>query len=207
MKKVVRVALKMYLLSDEALEVKVQSIVKSMTNNVNFPAPIPELDLVSQAFTAFQAALVAQRAGSKHDTALKNELRAALIKACRHLANVVEAKSNGDLSVVLSSGFDVWKEATPAGRVEKPANLKVVASTLPGSVKVSIDKVASATLYIFQYAQGPVTAETEWKSINSTARSKVIDNLEPGKQYAFRVGAAGADPDAIYSDVVLRFVA
>lgn len=207
MKKVVRVALKMYLLSDEALEVKVQSIVKSMTNNASFPAPIPELDAVSQAFTAFQAALVAQRTGSKRETALKNELRAELVTTCRHLANVVEAKGNGDLSVVLSSGFDVWKEATPAGRVEKPANLKVVASTLPGSVKVSIEKVASATLYIFQYAVGPVTEETEWKQINSTARTKIIDNLEPGKQYAFRVGAAGADPEVVHSDVVLRFVA
>ena len=45
------------------------------------------------------------------------------------------------------------------------------------------------------------------RTLNSTTRTKTIINLEPGKQYAFRVGAAGADPEVIYSDVVLRFVA
>jgi hypothetical protein len=207
MKRMIRVALNMYRLSDEALEVKVQSIIKNMTNNASFPALIPELDAVSQAFTAFQAALVAQRTGTKRETAVKNDLRAVLIEACRYLANVVDAKSKGDLGILLSSGFDARKEPTAAGRVEKPNGLQVTLTSLPGSVKVSIGKVAGAALFMFQYALAPVTGETEWKSISSTTRTKIIDNLEQGKQYAFRVGAAGPDPEVIYSDVVLRFVA
>ncbi|AYB32375.1 fibronectin type III domain-containing protein [Chryseolinea soli] len=207
MKKVIRVALNMYRLSDEALEVKVQSIIKNMTNNASFPGSIPELDAVSQAFTAFQVALVAQRTGTKRETAIKNDLRAALIVACRHLANVVDAKSNNDLGILLSSGFDARKEPTAAGRIEKPGGLQVTVGNLPGTVKVSIGKVANAVLFVYQYAPAPVTDQTEWKTLNSTTRTKTIINLEPGKQYAFRVGAAGPDPEVIYSDVVLRFVA
>lgn len=207
MKRVIRVALNMHRLSDEGLEVKVQSIIKSMTNNVSFPAPIPELDAVSQAFTAFQVALVAQRTGTKRETAIKNDLRAALILTCRHLANVVDAKSNNDLGILLSSGFDARKEPTPAGRVGKPVGLQVTMGIVPGSVKVSIGKVPSAILFVYQYALAPATDQTEWKTLNSTTRTKTIINLEPGKQYAFRVGAAGADPEVVYSDVMLRFVA
>src|SRR5882672_8154633 len=98
MKKIIRVALNMRLMNDEALEVKIQSILKSMSNNVNFPAPIPEVQALDVAFKAFQAALVAQRTGSREDTARKNELRAELALAYRNLGNVVDAKSNNDLS-------------------------------------------------------------------------------------------------------------
>ncbi|AYB32503.1 fibronectin type III domain-containing protein [Chryseolinea soli] len=207
MKKIVRVALNMRLMNDEVLEVKIQSILRNMANNVNFPAPIPEVQALDVAFKAFQAALVAQRTGSKEDTARKNELRAALAVAYRNLGNVVDAKSNNDLSVLLSTGFDARKEPTRTGRLEKPDGLQVTPTTLPGSVKMSIGKVASATLYMFQYAPSPVTEESQWKTINSTTRTKTIDNLELGKQYAFRVAVAGSDPEVVHSDVVLRFVA
>ena len=196
----------MHRLSDEVLEVKAQSIIKNMNGNPNYPLPMPELDAMTQALTAFQTALVAQRTGTPSDTARKNDLRTALMETCRRLANAVEAKCNGDLSILLSSGFDARKEPTPAGRLQKPDNFQVTVTGLPGSVKVSVGKVEGATLYMFQYALGPVTDTTQWQTINSTTRNKIIDKLEPGKLYAFRVGAGGGDPEVVYSDVVTRYV-
>ncbi|AYB32342.1 fibronectin type III domain-containing protein [Chryseolinea soli] len=207
MNKVIRVALYLSKLSDEALEVKVQTIIKNMTNNASFPAPIVELDALQAALTAFQAALVAQRATPvKESTSRKNDMRAALEQAYRILGNFVESKSNNDRTILLSTGFEVRKSSAPTGRLEKPTDLQVIVTNKPGTVKVSVSKVAGATGYLFQYAPSPVTDEGQWKTISSTSRTKMIDGLESGKAYAFRVTAIGADPTIAYSDTVTRFV-
>ncbi|MBL0745955.1 fibronectin type III domain-containing protein [Chryseolinea lacunae] len=209
MKTIVRVALNHSNLSDEALIVKMQGIIKSMTNNANFPAPLPELDALSLALTDYEAALVAtQTTGSKQDTARKNEHRKNLQQAYRVLGNVVDNKSNNDLAVLLSSGFEARKSpSAPAGRLDKPTDIEVQATQQPGTIKISVGKISRARIYMFQYALGAVTDESQWISVTSTVRTKVIDGLESGKQYSFRVGGVGTDPFIFFSDPVIRFVA
>jgi len=207
MRKTHRVALNISNTSDETLMVRVQSVVNSMTNNANFPAPLPELDAVKTAVVAFEQALAAQRPGAKEDTARKNEARAALEHAFRMLGTLVDVKSNNDQIILLSSGFETRKSPTPYGRLEKPGALHVELTSKPGSVKITTTKVAGANSYFFQYALVPVTDESQWHTIGGTSRTRIIDNLEPGKQYAFRVGGVGADPTIVFSDEVMRFVA
>ena len=206
MNKIVRVSLNMKKLGDEVLEVKVQAIIQSMTGNAHFPAPIPELDALKTAFAAFQTALVKQRNGSKEDTASKNVARVALLNAYRALGSVVEVKSNHDLAVLLSSGYEARKAPTPAGRLAKPKDLKVILTDKPGSVKLSISKIENAGSYMFQYALSPVADETQWKTLTGTSRSKTIDGLEAGKSYTFRVAGVGSDPTIVFSDTVTRIV-
>jgi len=210
MKKINRVALYLNRHNDDALLVKIQSILKSMANNANFPAPIPELDALQKAFEAFEAALVAQRAtGSRLDTVHKNEMRAALEQAYRTLGNVVEIRSNNDLTVLVSSGFETGK--TPVrkkkGRLEKPASLEVLVTNKPGSVEITVSKIEDANSYMFQYALAPVADESQWKTVTAATQSIVIDGLELGKQYTFRAGGIGADPTIIFSDTFTRFIA
>jgi hypothetical protein len=207
MRKANRVALHLIKLSDEALLIKIQSIIERMTNNANFPPPIPELDALQTAVMAYQSALVAQRTHPvKEATFHKNVMRVALEQAYRILGNVVELKSNNNLGTLLSSGFEVRKTATPKGCLEKPSDLQVTTTSKPGSVRVSVTKVSGASSYIFQYALSPLIEESQWKTIAGTSRSKIIDGLELGKQYAFRVGGIGADPVIIFSDTITRFI-
>jgi hypothetical protein len=207
MNKIVRVLLNMKKLSDEVLEVKVQSIIQNMTDNARFPAPIPELDALKTAFAAFQTALVKQKSGSKEDTASKNAARIVLVNAYRALGSVVEVKSNHDLAVLLSSGYEARKTPTPAGRLAKPQDLKVLLTDKPGSVKLSITRIENASSYMFQYALSPVTDETQWRTVTGTSRATTIDGLEAGKSYTFRVAGVGSDPAIVFSDTVTRIVA
>ena len=207
MRKKNRVALNINGLSDDALMGKVQSVISSMTNNPNFPAPLPELDALKTAVTNYEQALADQQPGSKEDTFHKNEARDAVEHAFRMLATLVEVKSNNDLGILLSSGFEARKSPSPYGRLEKPAYLRIELTSKPGSVKLTTAKVTGAMSYFFQYALVPVTDETQWHTVGSTSRTKIIDHLEPGKQYTFRVAGVGADPTIIYSDEVMRYVA
>lgn len=209
MKTSVRVALNISKVKDEELDLKVQTIIQNMTGNANFPAPLPELDALTLALTAYQAALVARQSGSKEDTARKNEKRSVLEAALRELGNVVDNKSKSDLSVLLSSGFDARKQRTAvfAARLEKPSDIKIEFTQNTGSLKVSVAKIANARSYLFQYAPAPITAESQWISVPGVARTKVLDGLEVGKLYSFRVGGIGPDPVVVFSDVVEKFAA
>ena len=209
MKKVNRVALYLNRQNDEALEVKIQSILKSMTNNANFPSPIPELDALQTAFAAFQAALIARRTtGSRLDTTHKNEMRTALEQAYRTLGNVVEAKSNNDITLLVSSGFEIGKPPIRKNkeRLEKPSAIEVSVTDKPGSIRMSVSKIEGANSYMFQYAIAPVTDEAQWKIVTAATRSIIIDGLECGKQYTFRAGGIGTDPIIIFSDTFTRFI-
>jgi hypothetical protein len=207
MKKSNRVALNISNISDDALVMKVQSILSNMDENPNFPPPFPELEALKTTAAAFEHALASQRPGSREDTVRKNNARAILEQAFRLLGTAVEVKSNNDLATMLSSGFETRKNPAPYGRLEKPASLQIELTSRPGSVKLTTAKVAGASSYLFQYALVPVTDEGQWHTVASTARTKVIDDLEPGKQYIFRVAGVGADPTMVVSDAVIRFVA
>lgn len=207
MTKIIKVVLRLRDMNDEAFEVKAQSIIQNMTDNAKFPAPIPELDTLKTAFAAFQAALVKQQSGSKADTASKNAARVTLEQAYRALAYIVEVKSNNDLAVLLTSGYDARKDSTPSGRLPKPEDLKVALTEKTGSVKLSVKKISNARGYMFQYALSPATDESQWKTVTGTSRSMTIDGLEPGKSYTFRVAGIGSDPNILFSDTVTRIVA
>jgi hypothetical protein len=209
MKTVHRVALYLNRQNDETFEVNIQSILKSMTNNPNFAGPLPELDDLQTAFKAYQDALVARRTtGSKLDTTHKNEMRAALEQTYRALAHVVEAKSKNDITVLVSSGFEIIKPAVRKnkGRLEKPSSLEVVGTGKPGSVKISVSKIEGANSYMYQYALAPVTDESQWKILTAATRSVIIDGLELGKPYLFRAGGIGSDTTIVYSDTFTRFI-
>jgi hypothetical protein len=207
MKKSNRVALNIANLSDDALIAKAQFIIATMTDNANFPAPVAELDALKTAATNYEQASANQQPGSREDTFHKNEARTALELAFRLLATYVEVKSANDMGMLLSSGFDPRKTPTPRGLLDKPASLQIDGTKKSGMVKLIAAKVPGASSYLFQYAIAPVTDESQWRTIASTSRTKMIDNLVPGKQYTFRVSGVGADPTVVHSDEVMRYVA
>jgi len=208
MKKIVRVALKLGFLTDKALAIKVGSIIANMTDNVHFPGPLPELDALTTALARYEQALIDAQTGARESTALKNSRRASLEQAYRNMAGIVESKSDNDHAILLTSGYDARKTATQERnrRLEKPAHLRVQWTDAAGTIKLSVAKILNARSYMFQYALGPHTDDTQWITLTGTARTMLIDNLESGKQYSFRVGGIGPDPIIIFSDVVTRYV-
>jgi len=192
--------------TDWGLSNKTNYIVDKMTGNVLFATPAPPLKDVTDANNAYITALGKVEYGTKEDTVIKNNLRAALIVLLKLLADYVQTTSNGDEAIILSSGFDVNKKPSVVGQLAKPDGLTVKPGDNKGSMVVSCNVVDYANFYEFEFMELPAVVNSMWIQKTSTKRKMQIDGLTSGKQYNFRVAGAASDPSRIWSDEVSSFV-
>jgi hypothetical protein len=186
------------------LVVFASTIVAGMTDNENFPNPTPALADVKAAAMAYENALAATLMGGIVITAEKNARRKELEKLLFDLSLYVQLNCKNDLSILLSSGYHARKPKTSVGMLEKPSYFTVEYGPYPGSIKRSLKKIKGAGSYQYEYAAAPVDNTTQWAKQVATRRTKVIEGLTSGREYAFRVTAIGTDPTRVYSDVISR---
>ncbi|HEX3024969.1 MAG TPA: fibronectin type III domain-containing protein [Chitinophagaceae bacterium] len=191
---------------DTDFDQKAQHILQSMTGNANFPTPVPTLSEVQTGITNYSASLAKAVDGSKQDTVLKNQARTALEELLHNLGMYVQLNSKNDPAIMLSSGFDVSKIPTPVGILPKPDGFSVTPSASKGNVDLYVHAIYGAKSYQYEYAETPITSNNGWHVVTNTATEVTINNLQSGKEYAFRVAGIGADPTRTYSDVITSFV-
>ena len=184
--------------------VKTSEVIKGVTNNSNFPAPSPALDQVEAARVAYSDALAACNSGDHQLVADKNEKRKVLENLLHDLGMYVNQVGKGDEKVLLSSGFDMAKQAEPVGPLDAPENLQVHPGKSKGTVEVSCNRVAHASSYSIEYRN--LTTPNGTATAFATKPKVLITGLTSGNQYAFRVVAVGADPQRNWSDEVNSFV-
>jgi len=192
--------------SDEALVTKAQVIHDNMNGNTHYPSPDPALDVLQTATTELKDAIVKAKNGSKDDTSDKNAKRQILVDLLHRLSYYVQVTSNGDETIILSSGFDINKPAGPVGALPKPDNFKVVIGANKGSIELSCDAVNHASFYEFQYTKTPVTATSVWVMRTATKRRILIEALTSGQQYVFKMAAAGSDPNRTWTDEISSYI-
>ncbi|MDR3653580.1 MAG: hypothetical protein P4L34_11515 [Paludibacter sp.] len=192
--------------TDAGLSSKTNFIVGEMTDNAAFATPIPLLKDVTDANNEYIVALGKVEYGSKADTVIKNNLRAALTVLLKQLADYVQTTSNGDEARILSSGFDVNKKPATIGQLAKPIGFSVKPGTNKGSMILSCNVVSNADFYEFEYMELPVTPNSVWIQRTSTKSKLVMDGLISGKLYNYRVAGAGSDPSRIWSDEISSYV-
>jgi len=192
--------------SDSRLIVKAYHIVDMMTGNAYFPNPSPALADVKIANDNFNVAVDKVENGSRVDTANKNDLREVLVALLRKLALYVEVISDGDETIILSSGFDVSKQPSVVGPLDKPIKISVTMGKNPGTVIFSCEVIKNAHFYEFEYLEAPKSETSVWIKVTSTKHKVTIEGLTSGKQYIFRVAAAGSDPSRNYSSEISVYV-
>ena len=88
-----------------------------MKDNPAFTVNLPfDMATFKAAIDSFASAVDAALDGSKTAIADRNRQREVVIKMLRQLAHYVEAASKDDMSLLLSSGFEV----RPTGRTKSP---------------------------------------------------------------------------------------
>jgi len=192
--------------TDTGLSSKTTFIVGKMTGNTHFVTPIPSLQDVTAKNAEYILALGKVEYGSKEDTVIKNNLRAALTVMLKALGGYVQTTSNGDEAIILSSGFDVNKKPGIIGPLNNPVNFSVKQGSNPGSMVLMCDPVDNADYYEFEYMELPATPTSVWIKKTSTKRKLQVDGLISGKQYSYRVAGAGADPSRNWSTEIVSYV-
>ena len=105
----------------------------------------------------------------------------------RVYAQYVNQLANGDETKLLSSGFNISKEAPS---VSKPI-LSVVDGLHSGELKFITKAIYAAGVYIWQiYIGGIPTLESDWKTVEmTTSASYLLKDLEVGTLIGVRVAA------------------
>lgn len=176
---------------DDQLLTAATTIVAAMKDNVNFPTPTPELDDIKTLLDDFSAKLAAARKrGSPEDTAIKDESMLPLVSALQKLGYYVNGVADGQLSILLSSGFPTNALSTPALVPDMVLNVRASDTNQSGQLRLDFQPQKKVRLYEYCFRKVS-TPEEPWSDrlITSSSRNTVIAPLEIGQYYEVRVRA------------------
>ena len=168
------------------------------------PVSAPSLQA---AIEAFSDAKVAQPNSGKAGTALKNVRRAALIALLEQLANYVQGACSNSLPLLLDSGFGATSFNRAQVPLAKPAIRRIVPG-MSGQSLVTLEPDPNSKVYEVMVAEldesgapGPYRAAV----IRTSSRNIPVNDLVPGKLYAFQGRAVGgATGFSDWSDVLVQ---
>lgn len=162
-----------------------QGIVKAMTGNPAFPAPVPPLTAVTSTIAALQTAELAAQARTKGAVAQRNVIQKQLEQELLQLKSTVQAAADADLEnggpIIQSSGMAVRKSVTHAAKT-----FAAESGTVSGSAKLSTKSAGRASYEWQSSTDGGKT----WTDLPSTLQAKTtVLGLTPGATVMFRYRA------------------
>ena len=179
---------------------KVTAILQWMTDNPKFPTPTPPLATVQTAFDAYKVATADAVQGGVENTAIRNARRDELVSQLRQIASYVSAVSNGNMEVLLSSGFPVQKPTrTPIGPLPAPFPPTVTQGALSGTLNAVTSPVYGATSYNWSLALESAP-DTDVQTQQTTGARTQFTGLTPGQIYVISLNAVGAAGVSNWSD-------
>jgi hypothetical protein len=179
---------------------KVTAVLQWMTNNPSYPNPAPALGTVQTAFDTYKVATADASQGGKQNTAVRNARREELNGLLRQLASYVSATANGNLEVLMSSGFPVQKASrTPVGPLPAPDAPTVVQGPVTGSLKATSTPLYGASSYNWSVALQSAP-DTDVQTAQTTGARAEFTGLTPGQTYVVSLNAVGTAGVSNWSD-------
>ena len=180
-------------------------VSESLKNNQSFPDPKPAQPVLEKACQEFQIAVSMAGRSDRTLSSAKNDKKAALIRLLNEEADYVTATSNGDKTMLLSSGFDITGTKNNTDELS-PIEQFIVKIGAPGEATTRVKKVPGARSYIHQYTPDPLTPDSVWVGETIAERQHTFSNLKSVAKYWFRVIAIGRNRQTVYSPPVSRVI-
>jgi hypothetical protein len=177
----------------------------SLKDNARFPEANATRTKLEKSCNDFRGSISIAGRNDRTLSSAKNDIKAELIGLLDELADYVTTTSNGDKTMLLSSGFDITGEKD-LSQVLPPIEQLVVVSELTGQATTRVKKVTGARSYVHQYTTDPLSPDSVWVSETSTEREHTFTNLKSVAKYWFRVIAIGKGKQAVYSPPVARVI-
>lgn len=179
---------------------KVTAVLQWMTNNPSYPTPVPELAVVQAAFAAYTVATADAAQGGKQNTAVRDARRVEVVALLRQLASYVSATANGNLEMLMSSGFPVQRPGrTPIGPLPAPHAPVVSQGAVTGSLYASAPPVRGASSYNWSVALQSAP-DTDVRTAQTTGARTTFTGLTPGQIYLVSLNAVGSAGVGDWSD-------
>lgn len=180
--------------SDAGLATLGGKTLTDMTDNTNFPDPIPALDdyaiYVNDYRTKHEAAA---ETGGKFATTAKDIARLSLLQQMKRLASYVNFTADGDANKLVSSGFTLVPPPKGHTVPEVPLWVRIRRGPQKGQLLLDVAKVKHAWQYEYQVGnQGDEQGGIVWEeAIYTTTKSKgnIIAGLQHVTSYWVRVRA------------------
>jgi hypothetical protein len=186
---------------------RARQIVAAMTGNSNFPIPHPPLtELTAAADTLEAAANAAQaaRVEARHLTGVRDHNEDELYQLITQIGGYVESVAGGDEAMIMSAGLETRAAATPDGSApEAPETLTATTGNHDGEIELSWDAVRNARSYVVERTTDPQAGP--WTPAGVSPRSSLmIDGLESGKRYYFRVASVTLNGQSPWSNHAVK---
>ena len=211
-----RISLSFNHIKDAELLLKANTIVSAMTDNPNFPEPwppqVPLLAIIREAVIRFQTAVQDALTRDTTKIIIREAEKKRLQGLLQQLVPYVEMIAQGDINVLLSSGFDLCRENTHTGStrvsLDAPTDFNVKRSSKEGELIAHVAKLQGASSYELQLAEGDPTVEDHWHQydIYSQSSKMVISGLTPGHRVSVRVRGFNVAGAGAWSDIVTLIV-
>lgn len=182
-----------------------RNVCTRMTGNVNFPAPDVDLKVLGAKTDLLETRSVAAFNGDKEARALMHQTEVELDDYLRKQAGYVNRIADGNEAIILSAGFNLAKQPSPAVRPDFSVELGVKS----GSVVIRRQAVDGAKSYIWQYCIGetPSDNDADWVTVQVTVKASVeISGLTPLNKYWFRSAPVTTSGTMAYNPPVMKIV-
>jgi hypothetical protein len=179
-------------------------VVSGIKGNSFFP-DTTLVQALEKDLQEYQVALNNAADGGRTFISIKKDKRRILVATLTKVAFYVMQVSNGDKSMLLTTGFELAKEtgtSTPLAGIDTI----VVETSLPGEASVLVNAVKGARAYVHQYTLDPPSSTAVWVSETSAHRKHTFKGLQSVTAYWFRVIAIGLNGQQVISDPVPRMV-
>lgn len=179
-------------------------IVDALTGNINFPITEPAIAMVTAKQLQYHTAMLAAIGGNSQQRQTRNQFRDEMHIMLTNLANDVASRSNNDLAIYMTSGFDYRRPPVPSGDPVAPQNFRIVYNEHEGELVCRCNKAANAVMYEIWMGTtstppasggsnptpGPIPGG--WVKVSeSTSTSATITGLVSGTRYYAHVIAKG----------------
>jgi len=189
--------------SDKELTVKADYVLISLTGNPNFPTLSDLLVVLKTKNDNFRSLLAQMEEGNRKVTPEKNQAREDLEKVLRSLAWKIQDISDGDETMIKSSGFDINRTPSPVGVLDQPINVVVKQGPNSRSLLVTWDSVDHALSYEVRFIIAPLTGTSIFTTVTATKCSIILENLDLKESYLIQVAGVGSDPTRVWSVAVI----
>ena len=187
--------------------VRAQQIVAALEGNTNFPTPTPTLSQVTTAVSELQTAdndARAARTEAERRTAVRDQMEEELVQHVTRLGGYVESVAGGNEALITLAGFETRSERTTGSSPSTaPGTLTTTTGNDGGEIELSWDAIRNARSYIVECATDPQTGP--WTMAGVGPRSSlVVEGLESGKRYYFRVAAVTLNGQSPWSNHAVK---